>query len=118
MEPLLDRLAGQKPVRVFFETIRTSRAKRFIGVMLCSVIVPFVVAFSGILFTDWDRSSLYGDACYIIFMIAEWPVFLGAILFEPRDPPTFMWVLLFAITGLFWAGMADLFFVWRKRHAA
>ena len=116
MEPLSDKLARQKLVRVFFETIRTSRTKRFIAVMIGSIVAPFVLTFTAMCFTDWDGSSLYGDACYIFFVIAEWPVVLGAILFDPRDPPAFVWVLLCIITGLFWAGVVDLFFVWRKRH--
>jgi hypothetical protein len=93
------------------------RAERFIAVAILSVIAPFAVVMSAVLLTDWDRSSFYGDVCYILFVVAEWPLSL-VHLFLPGDPPALISLLLCIISGLIWGSVVDLFFVLRKRHVA
>jgi hypothetical protein len=63
---------------------------------------------SAMVLTDWDRSSFYGDACYIVFVIAEWPLSLAGF-FLPAEPPALLTLLLCIISGLFWGCAVDLF---------
>jgi hypothetical protein len=123
MEPLLDKLARQKAVQRIFQTIRTCdkqsdtrRGRRFVASMICAMFAPFAIFISMVMFTDWDTSSFYGDTCFVILLVAEWPIVLSAYFFRHDDPPMIVFLFLYFISGLFWAGIVDLFFVWRKRR--
>jgi hypothetical protein len=128
MEPLFDKLARQKAVRGIIDTIRTcdkqsdrlanTRATRFIVSMICAMFAPVAIFLSMLIFTDWDTPSFFGNTCFIILLVAEWPLVLCSFVFMPGNPPMIVCIFLYVISGLFWASIADLVFVWRKRYVA
>ena len=128
MEPLCDKLTRQKPVRLFFAAIRAGdrqshqpvpwRLRRFLISTLCSLIFPVVVGRALIILTqDWDKSSLFGNIAFTFFLIAEWPLALCSRFYPSGDPPLLLGLSLYVLAALFWAGVIDLFMVWRKRRA-
>jgi len=127
MEPLLDKLARQKPVRMVFKAIcicdkqsdrlmATRRVRRFAVSTICALFAPFAVYMSMLLFTDWDIPSFYLNACFVVLLVIEWPLVLFSYLFLPSGPPIIVFVFLYLISGLFWASVVDLFFFWRKKY--
>ena len=68
-------------------------------------------------FTDLDSPSFLGTVCWVFLMIAMWPLVLCA-LFLHRDPPFAVSLVLFVVAVLFWAWLADIYYVFRKRKNA
>jgi len=129
MEPLLDKLARQKAVRGFFEAIRNcdkqsdklanTRAVWIIVATVCSLFVPFAIFPLMLVFTDWDTPSFIGNTSFIVLLVVEWPLVLCSFLWKGHgDPPMFVCVFLYVISGFFWVFLVDRIFVWRKRRAA
>jgi len=73
----------------------------------------FGIFISMLLFTDMDSPSVYGSICWFALMIAMWPVALCAYILH-GDPPPILFLLLFVVSGLFWAWIVDFYFVLRR----
>jgi hypothetical protein len=83
---------------------------RFIGVTICSLLV---IAGLGALSSVFEFSPI-GIISFMLFMIAMWPTFLCAH-FLPEGSPSFVAVLLFAVSVLFWPVLIDLCFVLKRK---
>jgi len=88
----------------------SSRVKRFIGVTICSLLV---IVGLGVLSSVFGFSGV-GVMSFILFMIAMWPTFLCSH-FLPEDSPSFVALLLFAASVLFWPVLIDLYFVLKRK---
>ena len=93
------------------------RVRRFIAATFCSLLAIFGVYMFMCLFTDLDTPSVLGSVFFIFLVIAMWPLMV-CCFFLHGDPPAVVFLLLLLISGLFWAGVVDLFFVLRKRYVA
>ena len=95
----------------------STRAKRFVAITLCWIVLPPIILLSAVLFTDWDSSSIYGDICYVLIVIlAEWPLFLSfAVFYAQAEPPLFVVLFLYIFAAVFWAALIDRFIVWKRR---
>jgi hypothetical protein len=95
MEPLLDKLARQKQVRMFFETIRrwdkqsdkspNVPAIRFIGFTIFTMALVFGLFFLALGFLDDTQPHLFIS---VIWDVIAWP-FIAAAFIWHGDPPDF-----------------------------
>ena len=83
----------------------------------CTLLTIFGVFMFMLMFTDLDSPSILGSICFYFLGVAMWPAVLCALILH-GDPPVFASVFLFVFSGLFWAGVVDLFFVLRRRRVA
>ena len=83
----------------------------------CALLTIFGVYMFMCLFTDLDSPSVLGSICFIFIVITTWPLML-CCYFLHGDPPAAVFLLLVFISGLFWAGVVDLFCELRKRYVA
>jgi hypothetical protein len=86
-------------------------------VALCSLVAIGGIFLSMVLFTDPSSPSFYGSFCYIFLVIVAWPFEL-CLLIHHGAPPAGVTFLLFVISGLFWAAVADLLYELKKKYDA
>ncbi len=86
-------------------------------VALFSMFIMVGIFLSMLLFTDVDSPSpsFYGWFCYVFLLIAAWPPMLCVFVLH-RDPSTVTFLLLFVISGSFWASVVEVFFELKKRY--
>jgi hypothetical protein len=131
MEPLLHKLARQKPVRAIFETIRRWDKEsqkspnvppfRFIGLTICGMALVLGLFIYGVLLGSSDDSQSdsfisYGPSIIrtVIWTVIAWPFFVAAFIFQ-GDPPISVLFVAWVLTGMFWAAVIELFVKWKGR---
>jgi hypothetical protein len=125
MEPLIDKLARQKPVRMIFETIRRWDKQsekspnvpviRFIGSTICIMALTFGLFILALALPDDPKPYSYISCVMTVgWAVIAWPFVAIGVIF-PGDPPDFLIVPIWTLTGLFWATVIELFIKWKKR---
>jgi hypothetical protein len=125
MEPLLDKLARQKPVRMIFETIRRWDKQsdkspnvpviRFIGSTICVMALVFILFILMIGSYDGQPSSSIFDVIEVILAVIAWPFLVASFfIFHGYNLDIFL-VPTWILTGMFWAAVIELFIRWRRR---
>jgi hypothetical protein len=93
------------------------RVRRFIVAALCSLLVRGGVCLIMVKFTDLNAPSVLGTVCLDFLAVAMWPVALY-VKFIYGDLSINADVILFFVSGLFWALVVDLFLVIRDKYKA
>ena|ERR1700690_2530230 len=125
MEPLFDKLARQKFVQKIFETIRTcdkqsdrlanKRITRFIVSAICAMVLAFGLFFISLIFSSDDsQPSFISWPIAIVGAVAAWP-FIAVAFISHGDPPDIFIILVWIVTGLFWAAVVELFIKLKRR---
>ena len=125
MEPLLDKLARQKPVRMIFETIRKWDKQsdkspnvpviRFIGFTIFTmalVLGLFIFALGD--GDDSQPSSFIFSVIGVIWAVIAWPFIAVDFIYHGAIRDYFL-VPVWILTGMFWAAVIELFIKLRRR---
>jgi hypothetical protein len=125
MEPILDKLARQKFVRKIFETIRAcdkqsdrlanKRVTRFIVSTICAMVLVFSLFFVSLIFSSDDsQPSFISWPIAIVGAVAAWP-FIAVAFISDGNLPDILIISVWITTGLFWAGVVELFIKLKRR---
>jgi len=125
MEPLVDKLARQKPVRLFFEVVETCdelsdrlvckiKGRRSLFRILSLSFVAMIAVLGLFLWLAlWDDdmpndppASIFEKAFSWICLVFMWP-FVVLSLIMKSDPPAILCLPLWVITGLFWGVVGE-----------
>jgi hypothetical protein len=125
MEPLLDKLARQKTVRMIFQTIRTCDKQsdkvakmpvvRFIGSTICAMVLVFGLFLLALVFPDSSQPfSFFFCVIAVIWAVIAWPFIAVAFIFH-GDLPDISLIPVWILTGMFWAAVIELFIKLKRR---
>jgi len=125
MEPLLDKLARQKPVRMIFETIgrwdkQSDKSPnvpviRFIGFTIFTmVLVLALLIFELGDLGDSQPPSFIFSVIGVILAVIAWP-FIAVDFICHRAIQEYFLVPVWILTGMFWAAVVELLIKLKRR---
>jgi hypothetical protein len=91
------------------------RVRRFIAVAFCAQLAVFGLYFIPLLFIDVDSQTTLGGIWFTVSLVALWPLVVSCAFIFHGDPPPIVGILLWIVSGLFWAFLVELLFMTKKR---
>ena len=91
------------------------RVRRFIAVAFCAQLAVFGIYFIPLLLIDVDSQTTLAGIWFIASMVALWPLFVSGVFIFHEDPPPIVGILLWIISGLFWAFLVEVLFIVKAR---
>jgi hypothetical protein len=85
---------------------------RFVAIAFCATLAAFGLTFLVFSFPDTRPPTHFENICTWIWAVFSWPLIVSAFFSHTHteEPPLIVYILLWIVSGLFWAFIMELIF--------